>query len=388
MIYLDSAATTRTSDAVFEKMKPYMLDLFGNPGSVYSFGKKSLDAVNEARENVAAFLGAKSGQILFTSGGSEANTSAFHGVANYLKGNMKHKILISSVEHDSVINAATSMNEFEVLRIPVCRDGTIDIDQLERMMDNEVGLVSVMYVNNEVGSVNNVQRIASICHRCGALFHTDCVQAAGCYKIDVDEIGCDFASISSHKIHGAHGIGALYARDMSQLSPIIYGGSHQEFGLRGGTENVPCIVGFGEACRLLIGNEDTVLDTVSSYKKMFYDTLVESLSNNSRGFVSVKVNGRHPYESGKIANICFDGVDAEALIMALDCCGVCASAGSACRSHEAVPSHVLKSMSLSDKEARGSVRFSFDENNSSVEVCDAAKKTAECASILKNMSEI
>lgn len=384
MIYLDSAATTPMDERVLDAMLPYMTTAYGNPGTLYRLGREAASTVQRARKQVADFLNANQDQIIFTSGGSESNCLVFHGLKETLKQNGKTHILVSAVEHDSVLRASQALikDGFDIEYLPVRRDGTIDPEAVEAAIRADTGLVSVMYVNNETGSINQVEDIGTICLKRGILFHTDCVQAAGCYPIDVVKIGCDFLSVSSHKIHGCKGIGALYAKDKSKLTPIVYGGSEQEFGLRGGTENVAGIVGFGKACEISSKSlhEDTVW--VSTLKQRFFMALNEALKDTGDEGC-VHVNGMSILTPGKIINLRMDGVDGETLLLMLDGNGVYVSAGSACRSHEAEPSHVLTAMGLSRDEARSSVRISFSKMNTAEEVVQAAQILAQCISALK-----
>lgn len=252
MIYLDAAATTQIDRRVLESMMPYLTTQYGNAGTLYKFGRAANEALQSARAQVSRFVGADNGSIIFTSGGSESNNLVFHGAKEYLKRIGRTHVLVSAVEHDSVLRAAESLTKegFDVGYIPVQGDGSVSLTTLEGLLRPDTGLVSVMYVNNETGTVNPVCDIGSLCMKHGVLFHTDCVQAAGCHPINVVEIGCDFLSVSSHKIHGPKGVGALYVKDMATVAPLIHGGSEQEFGLRGGTENVAGIVGFGRACEI------------------------------------------------------------------------------------------------------------------------------------------
>lgn len=385
MIYLDNAATTKIAPQVLNEMMPYLKEEYGNPGTIYGIGRKAADAVALARQRVARFIGAEPEQIIFTSGGSEANNLVIHGTRKYTRSIGKEIILISEVEHDSVIRAARQYNS--TVCVGVDEFGTVCPEHVNRMLvflNGNIGLVSVMYANNETGSVNPVAEIGKICAEHGVLFHTDCVQAAGCQPIDIKEIGCDFLSISSHKIHGAKGVGALFVKNKELLSPLVYGGALQEFGLRGGTENVAGIVGFGKACELATLGREEYLETVSYYRRLFLTRLEYDLKNS--GFDgTVSVNGESPYDGhkGKTLNIRFDGVDAETLVLMLDSFGVCVSAGSACRSHESQPSHVLLAMGLTPDEARDSIRVSFSEFNTESEVEEAARITANCVATLK-----
>ena len=379
MIYLDNASTTQVAPEVFEAMKPYLTEQYGNPGTLYTLGRKAAEAIKIAREQVAEFIAAKPEQIIFTSGGSEANSLVFEGVARHLEKLGKHHIIISAVEHDSVIKAAKEMcikHDFYLSFLPVNRLGVVSVDELEKMITDDTGLVSVMYVNNETGAINPVNEIGAFCKSKHVLFHTDCVQAAGFQNINVGEIGCDFASFSSHKIHGAKGTGALFAKDPETISPIIHGGSVQEFGKRGGTENVAGIVGFGKACELSQVRLGEIVDAVSKCKTLFYDILIENL-NGAVESDAITVNGDIA-DCGKTLNLTIKNIDGETLVLLADSNGVCISSGSACRSHESEPSHVLLAMGLTADEARDSIRISFSDYNTKTEVCAAAKIIAEC----------
>lgn len=399
MIYLDNAATTRISPEVLGVMMPYLKDIYANPGTIYGFGKQAAEAISEAREQVATFVGAKPEQIIFTSGGSEANNLAIKGCKNHLRKVNKRHIITSPTEHDSVLHAIDSTcnslcrndekyikPEFYTSFLTVDSRGHVCIDELQRMLKgcDDVGLVSVMCVNNEIGTLNDVNRIGQICKKNNVLFHTDCVQAAGSMALDVTKIGCDFMSISSHKIHGAKGVGALYVRDKRYLSPIINGGLAQEFGLRGGTENVAGIVGFGKACELAGKGIEDCSKTVIFYKKHFCEILKDRLADNHLEN-DVSINGLLPKYPGKTLSLTFKDVDAETLVLMMGVKGVCISAGSACTSHESKPSHVLKAIGLSDDDARSTVRISFSEFNTTYEITRAAKILANCVSVLRGV---
>lgn len=279
MIYLDNAATTQIDKRVLDAMMPYLTTQYGNAGTLYKFGRSAGEAVKQARAQVAEFLNAKPEQILFTSGGSEANSLVFQGLKEYLKSIGKTHILVSAIEHDSVLKAAHSLikDEFYIEYLPAHSDGKVFAQSVEDAITSKTGLVSVMYVNNETGAVNPIEEIGTICMKRGILFHADCVQAAGCHPIDVEKIGCDFLSISSHKIHGPKGVGALFAKEKSMLAPIIFGGAEQEFGLRGGTENVAGIVGFGMACEISTKSLHEDCIWVSTLKQRFYMALTDAL---------------------------------------------------------------------------------------------------------------
>lgn len=382
-IYLDNAATTRISQEAESAISEYNRNKFGNPGSLYSIGRAAKTEVLGWRSMVAKFLGCNADQIIFTSGGTESNNMVLLGVAEHLRRIGKTHIVSDLTEHDSVIRPLKFLekNGFSVTYLSPEVDGTIREDVVRSAINENTGLVSIMYVNNETGAENPVDVIGEICAKKGVLFHTDCVQAAGSVPIDVEEIGCDFATISSHKIHGPMGIGCIYARDKSKLFPIIHGGADQEFGLRGGTENVPAIVGFGTACQLASAHLREHGTYMSMLKQLFFTSLENALK--AYGLQDkLHVNGAPVIRRGKTLNIRFDDIDGETLILMLDACGICVSAGSACRSHESEPSRVLLAMGIAPDDARNSIRVSFSWTNTEAEVVSAAYKIAECVGIL------
>ena len=380
MIYLDNASTTRIDPEVLNAMMPYLTDQYGNPGTIYDLGRQAAEAVQNARVQVADFIGAQPEQIIFTSGGSEANNLALIGLENYLLYFKKHHIVTTDIEHDSLLRAADSLSSdgIDVTYVKPRKEGHVSQMYIAGAIRKDTGLVSVMYANNETGVFNPVKEIGDYCQRTNILFHTDCVQAAGCFDIDVEEIGCDFLSLSSHKIHGPKGVGALYVRDRSLLSPIIHGGEAQEFGLRGGTENVAGIVGFGKACELI---SESHMNYVEDLRCKFYAELANILSDTNPA-LRLHLNGNALSNGGKVLNLRVDGVDGEALLLMLNARGVCVSAGSACRSHESEPSRVLTSMGISGEDARNSIRFSFSRMNTEEEVKKAAEIVANCVDTL------
>lgn len=384
MIYLDNAATTPIDPAVLEAMMPYLTTEYGNPGGLYTLGRSANAAVQTAREQVAHFIKASPEQVIFTSGGSEANNLVFFGIEDYLKARGKTHILVSSIEHDSVLKAAQSLKEncFTVERIPpLLGAATIAVEDICQMIRPETGLVSVMYANNETGDISNVFDIGRACHSEGVLFHTDCVQAAGCIDLNTQIMPCDFLSISSHKIHGPKGVGALFVRDRSLMTPLIYGGSSQEFGLRGGTENVAGIVGFGKACELA---QEHIHDK-SDVESVFRTVIGEAIRNKRiRG---IHINGKvYTDHIWKTLSITVDDVDAQTLLLLLDANGVCASAGSACCSHDNIPSHVLTAIGLTDKQARETLRFSFSRMTSRKEAIQAAEIFVRCVETARSLT--
>ena len=380
MIYLDNASTTKIDSRVLDKMLPYLTERYGNPGNLHSLGKASKEAIDRARGQVAEMIGAQPENIIFTSGGSEANTLVFRGLSDLFLDKDLYSVATSNVEHKSVLRAADALYSRRVIQ--VSPDGSVSLQAVKDVCDeyDDIALVSVMHTNNETGSVSDVKAIAEFCNSRGILFHTDCVQAAGFSKLDVKEIGCDFMSISAHKIHGAKGVGALYVRDPSLLNPVIFGGDAQEFGIRGGTENVAGIVGFGYACQLISEGIATESNMMSCLCKLLQDSLLNNAIDKYGNHIA-KVNGQIDADR-RILNICFHGIDAETLLMALDSRGIAVSAGAACNNNESHPSYVLTNMGLSDEDAMSSIRLSLSRETSYADVVTAASEIVDIIKVL------
>lgn len=386
MIYLDNAATTPIRPEVLEAMMPYLTDSFGNPGAAYRLGRDAAAAVSNARKQVADFLNCEPEQIVFTSGATEANNMVFQGVQQYLLDFNKTHIISSATEHKSILNALDALKTkdgFDVTLLSPTNGFCVDGHSLESAITKETGLVSVMYVNNEVGFCNPVVEIASICADNDVLFHTDCVQAAGYFDLNVNEIGCDFMTVSSHKIGGPKGVGALYIKEPCIMSPMIYGGDSQEFGLRGGTENVASIVGFGEACKIaktgLKVNEALFRRQHHAFMMRFAQTM-EAHGYSGRDYMVNALKGSKAY---KILSLTIPGIDAGTAQLMLDVKGICVSTGSACNSSDNEPSHVLKAIGFSDDDARSTLRISFSDDNTFLEIDDAAKELATVIDVIK-----
>lgn len=393
MIYLDNAATTQIHPEVLDAMMPYLKEEYGNAGTMYGLGRRAANAVAEARQQVARLIGCEPNQIIFTSGGSEANSLVFAGLRPYLLANGKTHIITSAVEHDSVLKAVKSVcnplcrntknvikSDFGATFLGVNPNGEVLVGDLLDALTEQTGLVSVMYVNNETGAVNPVREIGELCRSKNILFHTDCVQAMGFQNINVKDIGCDFLSISSHKVNAPKGVGALYVKDTSVLTPLIHGGAAQEFGLRGGTENVAGIVGFGKACEILGRDLEANREKANDLRITFERALKENLSSLGLQHI-LHINSESEYS--KILNVRFGDVDGQTLLLMLDAHEICVSAGSACRSHETEPSHVLLAMGLSEDGARDSIRTSFSHMQGTSEVLQAAKVIAHCVATLR-----
>lgn len=390
MIYLDNAATTQIDPRVIEAMMPYLTEQYGNPGSLYKLGRDAHAAVEKAREQVARFIGAKPEQIIFTSGATEANNMVFAITRPVLEQSGKKHIVTSKIEHQSVLKSVQNLEDnygFQVTYTDVPQKLNPFPDGLtDRSLYETAGLMSFMAVNNEIGYSHDIRLIAKVCQKAGALFHTDCVQAAGCIPINVENIGCDFATISSHKIHGPKGVGALFIRDKEKFDPMIRGGERQEFGMRGGTENVAGIVGFGKACELAMENLSIEeMERMKRMKSRFIKGFSEQLGKLGISDEIWNLNGCS-HDATKTLNFYVHGIDAESLILMLDNAGVCISAGSACNSRENTPSHVLSAIGLPADRARSSFRVSMSRMNTEDEVFDAGKIVAECVAALLNLS--
>ena len=382
MIYLDNAATTRMDPQVFAAMLPWLTERYGNPGALYPFAAEARQEVEAARCRLSWFFGCKSENIIFTSGGSEGNNLVIKGLVPHLKSIGKTKILYSAFEHDSLVHAVESVcrdHGFIAEEIPVTKDGVLDMEAFEPMLTEDVGLVSVMYVNNELGTVVWPEDFGKFCRDRGVLLHSDCVQAAYDYMLNTSGKNApDFITISSHKIHGPKGVGAVYAKEPGLLSSLISGGAEQEHGLRGGTENVAGIVGFAKSCDLLYSGErkDLVFDPAE-----LLGEFVEEL-NTTLGFENLRYNCPDKH-SEKILSVTFPGVDAQSLVLMAGANDLCISAGSACRSLESTPSRTLKAIGLSDEDARSTIRVSFSRMNNVYEVREAARIIACCVESLK-----
>lgn len=397
MIYLDNAATTKPDPRVIEAAMPYLIEEYGNAGTLYPMGKKARQAIDNARTQVAKLINAKPEQIIFTSGGSEANNMVFAGVKNYLLKENKTHIITTEVEHDSVLNAVKKLceppsfikSEFDAEYIAPEFNSSVSAEAVIDAINDEpnTGLVSVMRVNNETGLENDVRAIGMVCQEKGVLLHTDCVQALGCAKLSVEKLRCDFMSMSAHKIHGLKGTGALYVRNPEILTPLIAGGNTQEFGLRGGTENVAGIVAFGKACEILNSQLDQDTRYIGRLKRYFYGAIKGNLKEYELLNV-FHMNGDLPLNRpGKVMNMRFDGVDAETLMLMLSARGVYVSSGSACRSHESEPSRVLLSLGISEEDARNSIRVSFSRMNTIEEMGHASRIIVDCVRILLDLNK-
>jgi len=358
--YFDNNATTRVAPEVIEAMLPFLSDHWGNASSAYSFGKEVSKYVKDARSQVAALVNAEPKEIVFTSCGTESNNSAIHS-ALALQPGKKH-VVTTAVEHSANINYGEFLQKqgYDVTFLPVDADGTLDLHLLDQAIRPDTAIVSIMWANNETGVIFPIEEVAAICRSKGVLCHTDAVQTPGKIKIDVKALDVDFLSLSAHKLHAPKGIGILYIRHRTKYQPYIIGG-HQEHGRRGGTENVANIVAFGRAAELAMSKLDEENTRIRGLRDRLENTILKTIPNTVR-------NGAKEPRLPNTANIAFDGVEAEAILMMLDQAGICASSGSACTTGSLDPSHVLTAMGVPPMRARGCVRFSLGIYNTAEEV--------------------
>ena len=368
MIYLDNAASTQIHEDVLNSMLPYLKEQYGNPSSIHRYGRLAHKAIEKARKQVASLINADPSEILFTSGGTESNITALRGIS--MK-NPSSQIITSSIEHDAILEPCKKLiqNGFDVIYLPVNQFGVVDYADLKNHISEKTSLVSIMFGNNEVGTIQPISEIAKICNEHNIPFHTDAIQAVGKIPIDVKELGMDLLSISSHKLYGPKGIGALYIKNGIDIDPVILGGG-QEHGLRSGTENVAGIVGFGKACEIAKNN----LNENTSKIKKLRDILIEKILDE---IPEVTLNGHPQFRLPNNTHFTFLGVNGEDLIIKLDEYGIAASTGSACSVNTQKASHVLQAMGFSLEQITGSLRLTigiFNDHKEIEKTVDVLKK--------------
>lgn len=380
-IYADNAATTPMSEAAKERMTECLNDVYGNPSSLYSVGQSARETLETARREIAECIGADSKEIYFTSGGSEADNQAIVSAAYFGARRGKKHIISTKFEHHAVLHTLEALEKqgFDVTLLDVHENGIVRPEEVEAAITDDTALVTVMFANNEIGTVQPISEIGEICRRHGVIFHTDAVQAAGHIKIDVKAQNIDMLSVSAHKFHGPKGIGILYAKSGIPLENIIYGGA-QERGRRAGTENVPAAAAMAAA----LTEQNSKLQRNAEYVSSLRDRLIEGLSQIPH---SVLNGDRYSRLPGTV-NMCFEGIEGESLLLLLDDKGVEASSGSACTSGSLDPSHVLLALGLPHEVAHGSLRLSLSEYNTAEEVEYIIKTVPEVVSYLRNMSPV
>ena len=381
MIYADHAATTKTSAAAKVAMIACMDENWGNPSSLYTLGQKANEVLQDARERVARCIGAEGRELYFTSGGSEADNQAIRSAAYWGKKKGKCHIISSAIEHHAVLHTLERLKEegFDITLVGVDESGIVKVEDVAAAIREDTALVTVMYANNEIGTIQPIREIGALCREKGVVFHTDAVQAVGHLPIDVAADNIDMLSLSGHKFHGPRGVGALYVRKGLPLRPLIEGGA-QERGKRAGTENLPAIAGMAaaleEACAQMESNNAKL--------RVLRDRLIEGLSEIPHSVLNGDRRKRLP---GNV-NFCFEGIEGESLLLLLDDRGISASSGSACTSGSLDPSHVLLAIGRPHEVAHGSLRLSLGEENTPEEIETIIKETKDVVSYLRSMSPV
>lgn len=380
-VYADNAATTKMSEHVFNEMLPFVRENYGNPSSIYSLGSKSREVVEKARETIAGCFNAGAKEIYFTSGGSESDNWAIKGIANKLKKRGKNHIITSKFEHHAVLHTVQALAKegFDVTYLDVYGDGIVRVEDLQRAITPQTAIVSIMYANNEIGTIQPIKELGAVCRAQGVIFHTDAVQAVGNVHIDVEDQNIDMMSLTAHKIHGPKGCGALYIRKGIRPINLIDGGA-QEFLRRAGTENVSGIVGLSVAVKDATSTVDRRVKYLTGLRNRFIDgalKIEESMLNGDR----------HRRLPGNI-NMCFRGIEGESLLLSLDYQGICASSGSACTSGSLDPSHVLLAIGLPHETAHGSLRLSLSDENTQQDIDYILETLEPIVKRLRSMSPL
>ena len=380
-IYLDNAATTKTRPEVVEAMLPYFTEYYGNPSSVYEFATPSKKAIAEARETIAKSLGAKTNEIYFTAGGSESDNWAIKATAEAYESKGKH-IITSKIEHHAVLHTCEYLEKrgFEITYLDVDENGTVKLDELKKAIRPDTILISIMFANNEIGTIQPIKEIGEIAKEHGIIFHTDAVQAYAHVPINVDEYHIDMLSVSGHKFNGPKGIGFLYIRTGLKLRSFIHGGS-QERKRRGGTENVPGIVGIGKAVEIAMAN----LAERTAYEVELRDYLIDRVLSE---VPYVRLNGHRTNRLPNNANFAFQFIEGESLLIKLDMEGICGSSGSACTSGSLDPSHVLLAIGLPHEIAHGSLRLTLSEETTKEDIDFTVDNIKNIVSFLRSMSPL
>jgi cysteine desulfurase len=380
-IYFDNAATTSVSKTALDAMIPALTENYGNPSSLHALGQTANQALDEARQTVAQCLGAKANEIYFTSGGSEADNWAITQIAALGAKKGKKHIISTTFEHHAVLHTLKRMERegYEVTYLDVHEDGLVRPEELKAAIRPDTALVTIMYANNEIGTIQPIAELGAICHEQGVLFHTDAVQAVGHLPIDVVEQNIDLLSLSGHKFHGPKGVGALYCRRGIRLTNFVEGGA-QERGKRAGTENLSGICGMAAALKEAVENMDENIARVTAMR----DKLIEAI----RPIPCSRINGSVEHRLPGNVNACFEGIEGESLLLRLDLAGICASSGSACTSGSLDPSHVLLAIGLPKEVAHGSLRLSLDEVNTMEEVDYTIEQLPKVVELLRSMSPV
>jgi cysteine desulfurase len=381
-IYLDHNATTPVDPAAADAMMRALQDLFGNASSVHYYGQQAKAAIDDARSSVATLLAAEPSEIIFTSGGTEADNLAIRGAAEALEPTGRKHLITSGIEHEAVLNTfkALAKRGWRTTILPLDASGIVSSDRLRDAITDDTALVSIMHANNEIGTIQPIAELATLAHERGALFHTDAVQTAGKIPVSVRTLGVDLLSVSAHKFYGPKGIGALWVKRGVRLSPFLSGGK-QERNRRAGTENVPGVIGMGVAATGALRKMATDAVRLGALRDRLEDGILSSVQGT-------EVNGSRPGRVPNTTNISFDRIEAESLLIALDLEGIAVSTGSACSSGTLEPSHVLKAMNLSTHRAQNSIRFSLGASNSEEQVDRVIEILPRIVSKLRSLSAV
>ena len=380
-VYMDYSATTPVKKEVLDAMLPYFSEHFGNPSSLYSIAQESKEALEKARGQVASLIGAKANEVFFTAGGSEADNWALEGVADALKDKGNH-IITTKIEHHAILHTAEYLEKhgIDVTYLDVDAEGRVNPEDVEKAITDKTVLISIMMVNNEVGTIEPIKEIAEIAHNHGTLLHTDAVQALGNVPIDVDNMGIDLMSMSGHKIYGPKGVGALYIRKGTKISNFIHGGA-QEMKKRAGTENLAGIVGFGKAAELAKENLESHINRVSELRDYFISEVTSKIPDT---IVNGSMEHRHPGN----ANISFEYIEGESMLILLDMNGISVSTGSACSSKSLTPSHVLSAMGIPVERIHGTLRFTIGDPTTKEDIDYVIEKLVEIVQKLRELSPV
>lgn len=381
MIYMDHSATSQVDPEVFKAMEPYFVQQFGNASTLYSLGRDARKAMENARAQVASLIGAKTEEIIFTSGGTESDNIAIKGTAYRLKDKGNH-IITSAIEHPAVEETCKYLekNGFEVTYLPVYKEGIVRVSDLEDVITDKTILITIMHANNEIGTIQPISEIGKIARERKIYFHTDAVQTVGKIPVNVEELNVDMLSISAHKVYGPKGIGALYVKKGVRLEPIIHGGGHER-GLRPGTENVSGIIGLGKACELAEKNLTENAKYITNLRDKLINGVLDSVEQSY-------LNGHRTERLPNNANFRFTGIEGESLVLHLDSKGIAASTGSACSSKKLEPSHVLTALGLEQVDAHGSLRLTLGKENTKEDVDHAIESIKEVVETLRKLSPL
>lgn len=380
-VYLDHAATTPCDQAVVEEMLPYFTEKFGNADSQHACGRETAKAVADARETIARIINCAPNELYFTGSGTEADNWALKGAALARKNRGNH-VIISAIEHHAILNSADWLEKegFVVTKLPVDKTGLVSVEDLKNAITDKTILVSVMYANNEVGTIQPIKELAQVAHEHGALFHSDCVQAVPYLKIDVKDLGLDLMTMSGHKFYGPKGVGALYVRNGVKLDKLICGGG-QERSQRGGTTNTPAVVGMAKALELSVANMQQNNEHIAALRDHFVQRVLAEIPY-------VRFNGNVDHRVPSVANFSFEFVEGEGILMLMDFHGVAVSSGSACSSGSLDPSHVLLAMGVPIEISHGSIRFSFGKHNTLEETDYTVEALKDTIAKLRVMSPL